>query len=96
MAILTVLENATAVAGLKECWKHRLQILKKEMGSVSVPILETATDPAGSSRLAEIEPRRVKVFESDETLHFTYAWCLLGEPLSPALGSGCVTLQRCR
>ena len=46
------------------------QVLKKEMGSVSVPILETATDPAGSSRLAEIEPRRVKVFETDETIHY--------------------------
>lgn len=40
MAELTVLENATAVAGLKECWKHRLQVLKKEMGSDGAPILE--------------------------------------------------------
>ena len=39
-AELTVLENATAVAGLKECWKHRLQVLKKEMGSEGAPILE--------------------------------------------------------
>lgn len=40
MAELTVLENATAVAGLKECWKHRLQVLKKELGSQGAPILE--------------------------------------------------------
>lgn len=40
MAELTVLENATAVAGLKECWKRRLQVLKKELGSEGAPLLE--------------------------------------------------------
>lgn len=40
MAELTILENATAVAGLKECWKRRLQTLKKELGSDGAPILE--------------------------------------------------------
>jgi hypothetical protein len=40
MAELTVLENATAVAGLKECWKRRLQSLKKELGSDGAPLLE--------------------------------------------------------
>jgi hypothetical protein len=29
LAELTVIENSTAVAGLKECWRHRLQGLKK-------------------------------------------------------------------
>lgn len=40
MAELTVVNNATAVAGLKECWKHRLQVLKKELGSEGAPLLE--------------------------------------------------------
>lgn len=40
MAELTVIENATAVRGLKECWKWRLQALKKELGSETAPILE--------------------------------------------------------
>lgn len=40
MAELSVLENALVVRGLKECWKQRLQALKKELGSEGAPILE--------------------------------------------------------
>lgn len=35
-----VIDNARATAGLKECWKHRLQSLKKELGSEGAPLLE--------------------------------------------------------
>lgn len=34
MAELTIVDNASAVVGLKECWKHRLQALKKELGKI--------------------------------------------------------------
>lgn len=37
---LTVTENARATAAVKECWKHRLQVLKKELGSERAPLLE--------------------------------------------------------
>ncbi len=40
LAELTVIENARATAALKECWKHRLQSLKKELGSDGAPMLE--------------------------------------------------------
>lgn len=40
MAELTVLENAAAVPGLKECWKQRLQSLKSELGYDDAPVLE--------------------------------------------------------
>jgi hypothetical protein len=40
LAELTVIENARATAGVKECWKHRLQVLKKELGSDGAPLLE--------------------------------------------------------
>ena len=40
MAELTVLENGLVVRGLKECWKQRLQALKKELGSEGAPMLE--------------------------------------------------------
>jgi hypothetical protein len=40
LAELTVIENAPATTGVKECWKHRLQVLKKELGSEGAPILE--------------------------------------------------------
>jgi len=33
LAELMVIENARATAAVKECWKHRLQALKKELGS---------------------------------------------------------------
>lgn len=40
LAELTVIENASAVPGLKECWKHRLQALKNELGYDDAPMLE--------------------------------------------------------
>jgi len=40
LAELMVIENARATPALKECWKHRLQALKKELGSESAPMLE--------------------------------------------------------
>src|SRR5215213_9047093 len=35
-----VIENANATAALKECWKHRLQVLKKDLGYGNAPMLE--------------------------------------------------------
>jgi hypothetical protein len=35
-----VMENANATAALKECWKHRLQVLKKDLGYDDAPMLE--------------------------------------------------------
>ena len=35
-----MIENAHAPAGLKECWKHRLQVLKKDLGYDGAPMLE--------------------------------------------------------
>ena len=40
LAELMVIENARATPGLKECWKHRLQVLKKELGYDGAPLLE--------------------------------------------------------
>jgi hypothetical protein len=40
LAELTVIENARATTAVKECWKHRLQVLKKELGSEEAPMLE--------------------------------------------------------
>src|SRR6266480_7534583 len=40
LAELTVIENTRATAAVKECWKHRLQVLKKELGSEGAPLLE--------------------------------------------------------
>lgn len=40
LAELTVIENARATAALKQCWKHRLQVLKKELGSEGAPLIE--------------------------------------------------------
>jgi hypothetical protein len=40
LAELTVIENARASSAVKECWKHRLQVLKKELGSDEASVLE--------------------------------------------------------
>lgn len=40
LAEIMVVENAHATAGLKECWKHRLQVLKKDLGYDGAPMLE--------------------------------------------------------
>jgi hypothetical protein len=40
LAELMVIKNAGATAGLKECWKHRLQGLKKDLGYDGAPMLE--------------------------------------------------------
>lgn len=40
LAELLVIENARATTAVKECWKHRLQTLKKELGSDKAPLLE--------------------------------------------------------
>jgi hypothetical protein len=40
LAELTVIENARATPAVKECWKHRLQKLKKDLGSYGAPLLE--------------------------------------------------------
>jgi hypothetical protein len=40
LAELMVIENARATAAIKECWKHRLQVLKKDLGSEGAPMME--------------------------------------------------------
>jgi hypothetical protein len=40
LAEIKAIENAHATAALKECWKHRLQVLKKDLGYDEAPLLE--------------------------------------------------------
>ena len=40
LAEIMVIENACATAGLKECWKQRLQVLKKDLGYDDAALLE--------------------------------------------------------
>ena len=40
LAELTVIDNARATAAVKECWKQRLQTLKKDLGYEDAPLLE--------------------------------------------------------
>jgi len=35
-----VIENSSSVAGVKECWKHRLSSLRQELGYNEAPMLE--------------------------------------------------------
>jgi hypothetical protein len=38
--VRAVIENSPAVPGVKECWKHRLSSLRKELGYIGAPLLE--------------------------------------------------------
>jgi hypothetical protein len=40
LAVLMVIENARATPAVKECWKQRIQVLKKDLGSDGAPMLE--------------------------------------------------------
>jgi len=40
LAELIVIDNARATAAMKECWKQRLQSLKRELGADDAPLLE--------------------------------------------------------
>ena len=40
LAELMVIDNARPTVAVKECWKHRLQALKKDLGSDGAPMLE--------------------------------------------------------
>lgn len=40
LAELMIIENAHATPALKECWKHRLQVMKKDLGNEGAPMLE--------------------------------------------------------
>ena len=40
LAELTTIENARATTAVKECWKQRLQALKKDLGYEGAPLLE--------------------------------------------------------
>ena len=78
LAELTVIENSTAVAGLKECLRHRLQGLKKDPGNEGAPLL-TTLDSTRCVVLAEVESCRITVFECDEAINHTYFGYVLGE-----------------
>jgi hypothetical protein len=40
LAEIMVIQNAHATSAVKECWKQRLQVLKKDLGSDGAPMLE--------------------------------------------------------
>jgi hypothetical protein len=39
-AEMTVIDNASAVPGVRECWRHRMSALRKDLGSDGSPLLE--------------------------------------------------------
>jgi hypothetical protein len=57
-------------AGLKECWKHRLQVLKKDLGYDDAPLLEKLLIQQSRVVLAEAEPCRIELFRHDGTITY--------------------------
>lgn len=69
LAELTVIENARATSAVKECWKHRLQILKKELGSEGSTAVRATFDSAGSVVLAQTQPRGIELFQHHDAIN---------------------------
>jgi hypothetical protein len=99
MAELTVVENATAVAGLKECWKRRLQELKREMGSDGAPILEQLLIQQAALcwlKLSLIELRYSAVMKQSITLTLGIYWEKRLTAAQRRFARACETLARVR
>jgi len=99
MAELMVVDNACAVAGLKECWKARLQALKKEMGSDGAPILEQLLIQQAALcwlKLTLIELRYSSVMKQSITLTLGLYWEKRLTAAQRRFTRACETLARVR
>ncbi len=99
MAELTVIENATAVTGLKECWKQRLQSLKKELGCDGAPMLEQLLIQQAALcwlKLSLIELSYSSVMKQSITLTLGMYWEKRLSAAQKRFARACETLARVR
>ena len=91
------MENARATPPVKECWKYRLQALKKELGSEGAPLFEQLLIQQ-AALLAKIDSYGVELFKRDEAIHYADARYLLGETTNRSAKTSrvCETLARVR
>ena len=73
-----VIENANATASLKECWKHRLQTLKKDLGYDNAPVLEQLLIQQAALCWLKLN-LVVELFRHHEAIDYPDAGHILGE-----------------
>ncbi|MBA3355094.1 MAG: hypothetical protein H0U18_03980 [Pyrinomonadaceae bacterium] len=98
-AELTINENASAVAGVKECWKYRLASLRKELGHDDAPILEQLLIQQASLcwlKLSLVELRYSIVMKQSITLTLGVYWEKRLTAAQKRFTRACETLARVR
>jgi hypothetical protein len=98
-AELAVIENSPAVPGVKECWKHRLSSLRKELGYVGAPLLEQLLiQQAALSwlKLSLVELQYSNVMKQSITLTLGMYWEKRLTAAQQRFTRACVTLARIR
>jgi len=98
-AELTIIENASAVAGVKECWKHRLASLRKELGHDEAPILEQLLIQQVALcwlKLSLVELRYSSVMKQSITLALGMYWEKRLTAAQNRFTRACETLARVR
>lgn len=99
LAEITVIENANAVPALKECWKHRLQALKNELGYDNAPMLERLLIQQAALcwlKLNLIELNYSSVMKQSITLTLGMYWEKRLTAAQKRLTRACETLARVR
>jgi len=99
LAELMVIENARATTAVKECWKHRLPILKKELGSDGAPLLEQLLIQQAALcwlRLNLVELSYSSVMKQSITLTLGIYWEKRLSAAQKRFARACETLARVR
>lgn len=94
-----VIENAPAVPGVKECWKHRLSSLRKELGYVGAPILEQLLIQQAALcwlKLSLVELSYSNVMKQSITLTLGLYWEKRLSAAQKRFTQACETLARIR
>ena len=76
-----MIENARATAGLKECWKHRLQVLKKDLGYEDAPLLEKLLIQQAALCWLKLNLVELSYSGHDETVDYLDLGYVLGETI---------------
>jgi hypothetical protein len=98
-AELAVIENSPAVAGIRECWKHRLSALRKELGYAGAPLLEQLLIQQASLcwlKLSLVELQYTNVMKQSITLTLGLFWEKRLSAAQRRFTRACETLTRVR
>jgi hypothetical protein len=94
-----VIENSPAVPGVKECWKHRLAALRKELGYDIAPLLEQLLIQNAALcwlKLSLVEIQHANVMKQSITMVVGLYWEKRLNAAQRRFTHACMTLSRVR